>query len=399
MSSSIFAQLANKYIDDTIKLTSEMVQIPSVSGNEKQMADFTVKKLKSLDFDEVWIDEAGNVIGKINGTGNGKSVMLNSHLDTVGEGSHDCWVHPPFSGKVADGCVWGRGASDTKGAFAAQIYAAHALKKQNLLPKGDIYITGVVREEDSGLGSIVLVKHLKTDYAIIGEATVNEIAIGNRGRMRFDLKIKGKSCHASRPERGVNPHFFLSEFISRLDEITLEEDSYFGRSSIAPTLIQSSEKNTNVIPSMLTLSIDYRNVYSDTPEKVQQKLENLAEMCLFPGISFEIERTKHMVKCYTGYEGEAYEGQFAFATDLNHELVVNAKQALEEALNREVKTEAWSFATDGGHFLAAGIPVIGFSPADEKLAHTTEEHIRIDLLEEGLAGYMALLSKLCNLDK
>lgn len=390
-----FTQLAEKYIDETVRLTSDLVRIPSISGREKELAEFVMKKMKELDYDQVWIDRAGNVIGKINGEADGKTTNFNSHLDTVSPGDEEAWPYPPYSGTIADNAVWGRGASDTKGAFAAQIYAAHILKKEGGLPEGDIYVTGVVREEDSGIGSKVLANELKTDYAVIGEATVNQIAIGNRGRMRIDIKIKGRSCHASRPDRGVNPHFYLAHFVSRLKEIELASDELFGKSSMAPTLIQTSEQNTNVIPGLLTLSIDFRNVYLDTPEIVVDKLEKLAKDCLMPGISYEIERVQNRIKCYTGYEEKIYEGQFAFATEKDHELVINSQESLEQTLGRQVKVDVWNFATDGGHFVKAGIPVIGFSPADEKEAHIIGEKIEIDKLKEGLAGYMALMDGLC----
>ncbi len=390
--------MARNCLDDTVRLTSELIKIPSLSGTEKEIAEYTLKVMKCLGYDRAWIDEAGNVIGEIKGTGGGKSIIFNSHLDTVHQGNEKNWNYPPFSGEIAGGAVWGRGASDTKGAFAAQIYAVHALKKAGLIPAGDIYVTGVVREEDSGIGSMVLVEHLKGDYAIIGEATSNHIAIGNRGRMRLDLHIRGKSCHASRPEIGVNPHFFMASFVNSLQSYPLEEDSIFGTSSIAPTMIQTSEKSTNVIPSELVLTIDYRNIPSETPEQIIKKLELMAADYHYEGIDFWIERVKNPIECYTGLQKDVYEGQLAFAVDLDHPLVVEGKQALEEVFERDVKIETWDFATDGGHFIEAGIPVLGFAPAEFKLCHTMEEHIRIDMLEEGILGNMALALRLGNKD-
>ncbi len=386
--------LARNSLDDTVKLTSELIKIPSLSGQEREVAEYTLKTMQDLDYDEAWIDRAGNVIGKMKGTGGGKSIIFNSHLDIVHEGDETKWKYPPYSGQIAEGKVWGRGASDTKGAFAAQIYAAHNLKKEGLLPAGDVYVTGVVHEEDSGVGSMVLTEDLTADYAVVGEATSTDIAIGCRGRFRFDLHIKGKSCHASRPEWGVNPHFFLARFIEKLKDYKLEEDDIFGKSSLAPTLIRTSEKNTNVIPAELILTIDYRNIPSETPEMVTDKLEKIAQSCYFEGIDFWFERIKHSIACYTGLTRDAYEGLPAFSIDPDHPLVTTGKSALEEIYGREITVKTWAFATDSGFYDQAGISVIGFAPAQIELCHTMEEHIGIDMLEEGILGNMALILKL-----
>lgn len=389
-------KLGDIYIDDAVDLTSGMIKIKSFSGKEKNMAAFTTEVMNKLNYDDIRVDKAGSVIGKIKGTGKGKALIFNCHLDTVGEGSLDSWGNPPFNGLVKDGFIHGRGASDTKGAFAAQIYAAAILKREGLLPRGDIYVTGVVHEEDSGLGSITLLESVKADYAVIGEATSNCIAVYHRGRMRFDIHMRGKSAHASTPQLAVNPHFYLAEFLRILNQLEVETDPIMGKSSFAPTLIRTSEVNTNTIPAKLILSIDYRNVDSDTPEKVREKLEVLARRCTSPIVEVAVERVKNSVNCYTGYKGETYEGEPSFIINKNHELVKQSRIALEGVFGHKVDTIGWNFATDCGHFTAAGIPAIGFSPAEGRYCHTTEEKIDINMLKKGLIGNMALISRLCN---
>lgn len=391
-------QIAKNRVSETVDLTSQFIRIPSISGNEGKMAEFTAQTMNQLKFDEIWRDKAGNVIGRLRGSGKGKSLILNCHLDTVSEGDPKNWTRPPLSGEVAQDHVWGLGASDTKGAFAAQLYAAYGLRSAGLIPKGDVFVVGVVHEEDSGLGSQVLVENLKADYAVIGEATSNNIAIGNRGRMRFDIHIKGKSCHAGKPEQGVNPHFFMAKFISRLNEILMDSDDIFGKSTLAPTLVRSSEKSTNIIPSELILSMDYRIIPSETYEGIIEKFQALGRRCACDGIEFRVEQVTNPISCHTGFKQDAYEGAPAFAIDRDHPLVLESKHALEAVFDRRVSTEIWNFATDAGHFMRAGIPTIGFAPAEFKYCHTTEERISIAMLEEGILGNMALIWRLCNSD-
>jgi len=392
----IFKEIADKYFDQIARTASELIQIPSPSGGEQAVAEYTANKMRELGYDEVRVDRSGNLIGLMRGTGSGKSVMLNCHLDVVDEGPHDKWKYHPYSGAIAEGAIWGRGASDTKGTFAIQLYTPYILKQENRLPKGDIYVVGVVHEEDAGFGSMMMAEDkFKTDYAIVGEATENDIAIACRGRIGIEVTITGKSCHASIPHEGVNPFIFLAKFLSGLNDYQVMENPKYGRSLISPTKIFSSEKGTNVIPNSLQLSLDYRSVPGESNEEVIAKLNDIAEKCAVPGITVNVVPATIPIKCYTGLEGAGLMGEPAFGIDETNSLVITAKAALEEALGREVKTKPWAFATDSGHFAQIGVEVIGFSPAEIKKCHTVGDNILLDMLKEGIIGNLAIVSKIC----
>lgn len=122
--------ILDKYFSDIQFCASEMIKIISKSGEEKELADYIIKKMNDLKYDEISVDLAGNIIGKVKGTGNGKSTMLNCHLDIVDEGEVNKWKYPPYSGTITKDSIWGRGASDTKGTFAIQLYTPFILKKK-----------------------------------------------------------------------------------------------------------------------------------------------------------------------------------------------------------------------------------------------------------------------------
>ncbi len=387
--------IAEKYWDEILKFASDMIKIKSYSGEEKKLADLVLKKFEELDYDEVWRDKVGNVVGKIKGAKSDKTLILNCHLDTVSVGNEKEWEHPPFSGKVTENELWGRGASDTKATFALQVYSAAILKKEDMLPNCDIYVTGVVHEEDSALGSIILSKNIKADYAIVGEATENDIAIGHRGRIRYDIHIKGKAAHASTPEESINPHYFLSKFIDKLESFELDKDEFFGESSLAPTIVKSNEESSNIIPGEIVLTLDYRNVPSDTPDRIEQKLNKLINSIDYKG-KVSIDRYKFNVKCYTGFEYETYQGEPAFSISPDNPLVIKAKNILEKSLEKEVKIKKWEFATDSGHYKEKGIDVIGFSPAEIKFCHTVKDNINLKMMKKGLIGYISLVNELCD---
>ena len=175
----VLKTIAAKYKDDIVHTASELIQRNSQSLHEGEVAAYVQEKMKELGYDKVEVDRYGNVFGTMKGTGGGSSVMLNCHMDVVYEGDESLWPYPPYSGAIAEGRVWGRGASDTKGTMAIQIYVPFLLKEAGLLPKGDIITAAVISEEIAGYGAMVHTQEdrMLTDYAIVGEATENDIAI------------------------------------------------------------------------------------------------------------------------------------------------------------------------------------------------------------------------------
>lgn len=153
-----FHAIAAKYKDEIVQTASELIQINSQSLHEKELAEYVAAKMRKLGYDDVTVDAYGSVFGTVKGTGGGSSVMLNCHMDVVDAGDPARWKHPPYSGEIAEGRIWGRGASDTKGTFAIQLYVPVMLRELGMLPKGDIVVAGVVAEEIAGFGAMMHTK-------------------------------------------------------------------------------------------------------------------------------------------------------------------------------------------------------------------------------------------------
>lgn len=396
-----FQELAAQYQEKITQTASEMLQINSQSTQEGAMAAYTVAKMKELGYDEVSVSPQGNVFGIVHGTGGGSSVTLNCHLDVVHEGDPAKWNHPPYSGEIADGRIWGRGASDTKGTFAVQLYIPVILREAGLLPKGDILVAGVVSEEIGGFGAMMQARtndHL-TDYCVIGEATENQLSVGCRGCCSISVTITGKSCHASIPFAGKNPFDFLARFLPELSKVEMGKDALFGSSTMSCTKITSSEESLNIIPNQIQLIIDYRPVASDTEEIVLQKLRAAADAAAVDGISVDIDYMYYPMTTYCGYQGQGFRGEPPFSADPDAPYIQLCKQAVEDAVGHEVPIRTWPFATDTGHYAAKGVRCIGYSPAEIRLCHTTEDSIDLAMMEEGTAGYLALTKALADQDK
>jgi len=381
--------LAETYRAELVGFAQKLVQTPSLSGQEADVAALVQAEMRRLGYDAVWVDEAGNVIGCINGGGR-PSLMLNGHMDHVHAGDAAQWSHPPFGGTIYNGELWGRGAADMKGALAAMVYAGGLVKRLGRPLAGDLYVSAVVQEEVGGLGARHLAQTLQVDRAVVGEASGNQLRRGHRGRVELNARFEGRSVHASMPHLGVNPHFSMAHFLGNLQGLEVASDPVYGSSTVAPTRVISEPGSANVTPAALDLVLDWRNVPGERPEEIVAKLRGVLAGSLIDGCKGEIEIASKELVSYTGFE-LSYPDVFpSFTTPPDHAWLQRARTVLAEALGRAVGVGTWRFATDGGHFAQAGTEVLGFGPGDDVVVHTVEERVAIDELVESVVGYLAL---------
>ncbi|MDZ7796910.1 MAG: M20/M25/M40 family metallo-hydrolase [Candidatus Marinimicrobia bacterium] len=198
-------QNAKKYRNRTAENLSEMVKIPSLSGEESNVIGKIKEQLEDAGISEVRIDGLGNLIARV---GNGPKILaIDAHIDTVDTGDESQWETPPFSGMIKNDHVYGRGTVDQEGAAAAMITAAQILKEMKYNGKYTVFFTFTVMEEDcDGLCWRYLIEKEKLvpDLALITEPTNLGIYRGHRGRMEMEVHIRGLSAHGSAPERGKN---------------------------------------------------------------------------------------------------------------------------------------------------------------------------------------------------
>jgi succinyl-diaminopimelate desuccinylase len=384
--------LVGPHHDRMISFCQRLVQTPSLPGDEGEVAALLQAEMESLGYDEVWTDDWGNVVGLLRGHGRGRSVMFNGHMDHVDPGNPNEWPYAPHGAEIHDGRVWGRGVADMKGPLAAVVYAVGALARGGLRPPGDIYVAGVVQEEVGGLGTQKLLQTVTPDVAVVGEATSNQLARGHRGRIELVVRVRGRSVHASVPDQGVNPHAVLARFIQRLEGLELRHDNSFGSSTVAPTIYLADQRSSNVIPGEARLHLDWRNLPNEGPDEVLAKLAPALEGCLAEVKGSQGEVTVHTrdLRTYTG-RTESFPDVFpSYGLAADHPLVGEARGILERALSRPVETIIWKFATDGGHLVQAGVPAIGFGPAEAAELHTVGESVPLEMLKEGMLGYAAL---------
>jgi putative selenium metabolism hydrolase len=380
---------AEKVRDQVVDFCRRLVQTPSLPGAENAIAGIIRAEMEALGYDEVWVDAAGNVIGRLRGA-TGPSLMFNCHMDHVDPGDPARWPVPPYAGEIMDDAIWGRGSVDVKGPLAAQVYGVSLLRTAGMEPAGDIFVAAVVMEEVGGTGTQALLQTVHPDLAIVGEPTNLSIARGHRGRVELIARVHGRAGHASAPDRAINPHYSLACFLSALQTLEMRSSPDFGVSTVAPTLYNTDQFSANVIPGEAWVHLDWRNIPEESPEEIRARLEHVLSECVEPGSEGFMVIPKQTFDTYTGYTLTAPAIFPPFGLPADHPLVVAAKETLDHLLSRDTPVTIWRFATDGGHLMAAGVPTIGFAPGDERLAHTSNEHIKINDLITAVVGNTAL---------
>lgn len=379
--------------DGAIAFAQDLIRIPSLPGEEGELARRVVAEMEALGYDDVRTDELGSVIGVVKGGGGGGTVMLSAHLDMVATGDPEEWEHPPFDGVVAGGCLHGRGAMDIKGPLALQVHAAAALKGR---VAGDIVVAHPVYEERGGWGMYHLVRPdggLRPDVVIIGESTHGDIAIGHRGRSEVEIVAHGLAGHASAPDRARNALDLLPAVLAGVRDLAgrQESDAVLGPSSVAATGVGAAPASLNVIPDRVTVTLDWRILPDDTGESLKARVRKALQPHLdraapnaWSGAaeSVEVRIATERQRTYTGVEAARRMFSPGFLMDPSDPVVTAAARAVgaRDGSGAPARVRPWTFATDGGWTCGVrGIPTIGFAPGEERHAHTNTE--RLDLAE------------------
>ncbi|BAS28170.1 ArgE/DapE family deacylase [Limnochorda pilosa] len=213
-----------------------------------------------------------NVVGRLPGRGGGRSLILNTHIDVVPPGDESAWRHPPFSGTVADGRVYGRGTSDTKSGMAVSLHALRILRQLGFEPRGEVIIEGVVDEEGGGNGTLACVDRGYTaDGAICFEPTEGAVAIAHRGVLSLRIRVAGEAGHAATKwRRGVSAIEKAMRLVRRLNELehgwlAHKVDPYLPAPTITVGKMAGGIGPTTV-PQACVLEVDVKYLPSEVDE-------------------------------------------------------------------------------------------------------------------------------------
>lgn len=370
---------------ETIQLLQALVRDEaSVNppGDVRESIRICQEKLAAEGFETTTIGDL-NIMPNLVATlrrGDGPTLLFNAHVDVVPTGDLSAWSHPPFAGVVDDGRVYGRGAGDDKASVTAQVMGAIALARSGVEFGGTLIVNVVADEETGGVhGARYVVEHIETrpDYVIVGEQTLSQVAIGERGFASTQVTTRGRAAHGALPWEGANAIEAMAEVIVGLRRemwpvLEGRVNPYFHHSSASINMIAGGIKQ-NVVPDQCSIYIDRRIIPGEDPAAVVQEIREVAERSIegIDGVTVEVEGLSLTAASMSDPESRA----------------VRAMLAANERLGLSTELTGFSMGTDGRHFSAAGIPTIIYGPGDPKLAHIPDEWVGVDEVLQAARAY------------
>ena len=362
--------------DRVISDLREMIAIPSVNpfdgatragSREQEMAAFYHERMAALGMDVDSCEVAPgrpNVWGVLKGQGNGPTLMLSGHLDTVGTENYP----DAFAPKVQGGRVHGRGSCDMKAALAGYLEVVRLVQASGTPLEGDLIVAGVVDEEHHMIGSRQLGRHgPRADYGIIGEPTDLAICPAHKGQVGLFVRIHGKAVHSSRPEDGVNAIEGMGRAIEALRgygaELAMRKPhALCGHARYSPGVIRGGT-TISTVPDFCELEVDRRTLPGETVEEVRQELaavlEGLKRSC--PDLRYELRGPSLDVA--------------PLDIPVTSPVVETVRRGFRAVSGREGEISGFTGGTDAPNL---GFPTLIFGPGSVAQAHSLNEYVTID---------------------
>jgi putative selenium metabolism hydrolase len=381
--------------EDIIQFMRDICAIPSMDSQLKEVGECIGAKMSKLGFEEVRFDKMGNILGRI---GSGKRVIVyDSHIDTVGIGDPASWQWDPFQGKVENGILFARGASDEKGSTPGMVYGLAFARDLGLLEDTTAWYFGNMEEWCDGIAPNTFVEvdpKIKPDFVVIGEPTKMQVYRGHKGRVELKVTSVGKSAHAASHHLGDSALYKMLSVISGIRDLDahLHTDPFLGKGTIMVTDTRISTASINAVPDGFTIFIDRRLTFGESKEQAVQQVRDLIPGFLRDQIT--VEELFYDEPSYTGFVFPVDKYYPAWALDEKHPIVQAGSETIKQLWNEHRPTGKWSFSTNGTYWAGkAGIPSIGFGPGDEIWAHTAMDQIPLQEVVDATEFY-ALFPKL-----
>jgi acetylornithine deacetylase/succinyl-diaminopimelate desuccinylase-like protein len=429
--------------DEIVALEQDLVRIPTVNtgfmptGNETEVCQYMNEWLAKDGIDSEIIESApgrGNFIARLEGSSGKAGLMFMSHTDVVPVEEEEKWRFPPFSATVADGRVYGRGASDCKGLLTCQLTAMRILKRNGVNLQDSLILASCADEEHGGRYGFGWLADNHPEK-LASPLAVNEgggvpieaagnltylLGVGEKGRLQLEIEVRGTSAHASTPWLGTNALFALSEVVKRIEAYEPERDTStslfqhlstfaiedrpsagnidqiiadtedknprfasimraLSRMTITPTMIQGGIKS-NSVPESVRLTCDVRTLPHQDEAYVRSELEKILEG--IPGVEIDID--------YMSVPNSS-----PFETDFARRIQLSAATALDRDDIQWVPSLSTGF-TDSRFTRNLGTTTYGFvgsHPNDDPMLahiHGTDESVGIESLISGTKMMLTL---------
>ena len=277
---TIDRQYATETLTRLVQINSINPTLAPGAPGEKEIAEFIAGSLRGCGLTAETLEpQAGrtSVLGRLKGSGGGRSLMLNAHCDTVDVRG----MAEPFSGAIREGRLYGRGAYDMKGSLAACIAAAKALKDAGATLRGDVLVAAVADEEYGSLGTSDLIARVKVDGAIVTEPTALEVCLAHKGYLWIEVVVEGRAAHGSKFELGIDANMKMGLFLARLNELevalrTRKPHRLVGPPSLHAAMLNGGAGLSTYAPSC-TLQIERRTVPGETEAQSTAEIQAIVD--------------------------------------------------------------------------------------------------------------------------
>lgn len=381
---------------DAVQLTKEMVKIKSYSFMENQEEEISKYILDFFTENGITSYRTEIVPGRYNtfailkgeDSENNPSLLLTGHMDTVP--AYD--FKEAFTAREDADYLYGRGSCDMKGALAAMMCAMVNIKESGTKLKGDLIFCGVADEEEAGIGTESLIKTgPEATYAVIGEPTKLEIALGHKGLEWIEISFKGKKVHGGAQKDGVNAIMMAGRFLHKLEteylpKLEKRTHPVLGTATLNIGTITGGDQPSTVADKC-SIRLDRRCLTDETIAQVYEELQAICD-------ELHEEDPKFEAEIRDVFNGETMP-HIPFCTDKNSPLV----KAAENALGREGMTPvltcfpAWSDAGFMNALTKSECIVLG--PGDLSVAHSIHEKISKRQLLSAVSVYEEMAREIC----
>ena len=385
--------------EDLINFIQTLVQCPSLANDEGPVQDIIQDKLKSLGLDTEKIivkfdklkdhpafcddgfspDSRVNILGQWCNDGDGRSLILNGHVDVVPTGPENLWNKSPWSGYIKNGRIYGRGSCDMKAGLSAGIFAVQILQSIGFKPHGNIIIQSVVGEESGGCGTLTnIIKGYSANAAVLLEPTSLKVCPIQSGALTFRLTVPGRATHAATRWDGVSAIEKFNLIQQSILKFEKERHDSFNapyfesKDRVAPINIGTIKGGEwhSTVPESVVVEGRFGVFPSETTSNARDAFEDHISK-----ISNNDPWLKEHPPVIEWFEGQFESGQ----TDLDDPIIQTLIDAIVRSTGDAPIIEGVTYGSDLRLFTNhAHIPAVLFGPGDLRLAHAANEYVEID---------------------
>ena len=395
-------QAVEEMLPVMIEYAKRIVSFETTVGNEAAAQAYVSEVLRKNGFEvDMWTPDAAamqqkytffkgsretfegspNVVGVWKGSGTGRSLMVNGHIDVVPAGELRDWTVDPFEGVVRNNQIVGRGISDMKCTHAVFFFCVEVLKKLGLRLKGDLLFASVIDEETGGAGSLaVAMRGYHADAAILPEPTDMVMCPATQGVSYFKIYVKGKAAHGGTRYEGVNAIEKAIKVVEAVRQLEAERTKKLShalyQNKQIPFTINIGTIHGGAWPSMVADEVVLEGRYGVAPQETLAEARGDMERCLkdlakedhwFAQAPARVEWTSNVLQ-----SGEI---------PVDHEFVKTVRSAYEAVLEEAPQIKGTPFGTDAGTLIRfANTPALVFGPG--KCAHCADEYLDIDVMKQ-----------------